>query len=210
MVHPRLLDVAIREFGRKGLEGTSTRGIAAAAGTAMSSITYHYGGKEGLYAAAADYIDGQLAEQMASVTDAPLPDDPGEARAGLHRLIDQLAVKFLGDADEDWSFFIMHEQMRPGEAFDRFYRGAMGRMAQRLVALIAVATGADEAEARIVALTLFGQVVMWRSSRAMVDRVLHAPIDDDRQAAIRRRIARNTDSILDRLIADQADQQEPQ
>src|SRR3546814_10523816 len=47
-------------FGRKGLDGASTRGIAKAAGTAMSSITYHYGGKEGLYLAAADYIVSQM------------------------------------------------------------------------------------------------------------------------------------------------------
>ena len=61
MVQSRLLDIAISEFGAKGLEGASTRGIAAAAGTAMSSITYHYGGKEGLYLAAAD----RIAERMA-------------------------------------------------------------------------------------------------------------------------------------------------
>lgn len=54
MVQQRLLEIAIREFAAKGLDGASTRGIAAAAGTAMSSITYHYGGKEGLYLAAAD------------------------------------------------------------------------------------------------------------------------------------------------------------
>jgi len=38
--------------------------IAAAAGTAMSSITYHYGGKEGLYLAAADHISSRMAEGM--------------------------------------------------------------------------------------------------------------------------------------------------
>ena len=60
MLQSRLLDIAISEFGTKGREGASTRGIAAAAGTAMSSITYHYGGKEGLYLAAAD----RIAERM--------------------------------------------------------------------------------------------------------------------------------------------------
>ena len=55
MLQHRLLEIAIAEFAAQGLEGASTRGIATAAGTAMSSITYHYGGKEGLYLAAADY-----------------------------------------------------------------------------------------------------------------------------------------------------------
>ena len=51
-----ILIFAVREFGSKGLDGASTRGIAEAAGTAMSSITYHFGGKEGLYLAAAEHI----------------------------------------------------------------------------------------------------------------------------------------------------------
>src|SRR3546814_4837955 len=56
MIQNRLLETAVREFGRKGLDGASTRGIAKAAGTAMSSITYHYGGKEALHLAAGHYI----------------------------------------------------------------------------------------------------------------------------------------------------------
>src|SRR3546814_4551512 len=60
MIQNRLLETAVREFGRKGLDGASTRGLAKAAGTAMSSITYHYGRKEGLYLAAADYIVSQM------------------------------------------------------------------------------------------------------------------------------------------------------
>src|SRR5437879_6854420 len=60
----RLLDAAIDHFGRKGLEGASTRAIAAAAGTTMSSITYHYGGKEGLYLAAVRHITNQINERL--------------------------------------------------------------------------------------------------------------------------------------------------
>src|SRR3546814_17899513 len=61
MIQNRLLETAVREFGRKGLAGASTRGIATAAGTALSSITYHYGGKEGLYLAAHPYHVSQMA-----------------------------------------------------------------------------------------------------------------------------------------------------
>ncbi len=44
MVSAMLLDTAIDQFGRLGFEGASTRDIARASGTAMSSITYHFGG----------------------------------------------------------------------------------------------------------------------------------------------------------------------
>lgn len=208
MAHSKLLDIAVREFGRKGLEGASTRGIAAAAGTAMSSITYHYGGKEGLYAAAVDHIEAHMADQMRSVlSDAPVPASPEAARAEVLQLLDRLAVKFIGNDDAESSLFIMREQMRPTEAFDRFYRGAMGRLARRMVSLVGVVTGAPDREARVAAMTLFGQVVVWRSSRALADRLLDAPLDTAHEALVRRQIARNTDAILDRLTADQ---QEPQ
>ena len=43
-IDDRLLDTAIDHFGRKESMKRSTRAIASAAGTTMSSITYHYGG----------------------------------------------------------------------------------------------------------------------------------------------------------------------
>ena len=75
------------------------------------------------------------------------------------------------------------------------------------VALVRTATGAGADDAGLIALSLFGQVVVWRASRALADRLLGAPIDQPLAESIRRHLARNTDSILDRLIADQ---QEPQ
>jgi AcrR family transcriptional regulator len=45
----RLLDAAARLFAEKGLEGTSVRDIAGAAGLNLSLVSYYFGGKEGLY-----------------------------------------------------------------------------------------------------------------------------------------------------------------
>ena len=110
MVQSRLLDIAISEFGAKGLEGASTRGIAAAAGTAMSSITYHYGGKEGLYLAAAD----RIAERMSAVMGDPLElaheiatDDAAGARAQIHRILGRLADKMASAESADWTLFVL-------------------------------------------------------------------------------------------------------
>jgi AcrR family transcriptional regulator len=207
MVSSRLLDVAIREFGERGLAGASTRGIASAAGTAMSSITYHYGGKEGLYAAAVAHIDADMAEQLDALLGPDVaPQSPAAAREAIHRLLDHLLLKFLLDEDAERSLFIMREQMRPSAAFDRFFDGTMGRVAVRLVTLVRTATGATMADARLAAVSLFGQVVVWRASRALADRLIETPIAGCADA-IRQHLSRNTDCILDRL---RADQQEPQ
>ncbi|RUU04606.1 TetR family transcriptional regulator, partial [Mesorhizobium sp. USDA-HM6] len=51
-----LVQAALKLFGRRGFDGTSTREIAAEAEANIGSIAYHFGGKEGLRAAAADFI----------------------------------------------------------------------------------------------------------------------------------------------------------
>jgi AcrR family transcriptional regulator len=210
MAHDRLLEVAVREFGQKGLEGASTRGIAAAAGTAMSSITYHYGGKEGLYLAAADYIAQQMedvGEGVRSLVDA-LPDEPGAARAAIHTILGRMIDKLASADSSPWSMFIMREQMNPTEAFDRIYAGPMGRFLEMLVELVCIATGRrDGSVSRIAVITLFGQVLAMRSARATCARLFERPVDSPELIAeVRARVAANTDAILDRLIAER---QEP-
>ncbi len=206
MTQGRLLDIAIREFGAKGLEGASTRGIAAAAGTAMSSITYHYGGKEGLYLAAADHIAQHMADEMADAlaAEAGVGDDPAAARAALHRLIGRLIDKMAGDATAEFSLFILREQYAPGEAFERIWAGMMGQLTKRLADLVCVATGASGPAARIATVTLMGQAMAVRASRAAVLRLLEVEeLDASTLHTLKTRITSNMDAILDRMIAEE-------
>ena len=52
----RLLEVAIQVFAARGFDGARTRDITAAAKTNMVSIAYYFGGKQGLYDAAARHV----------------------------------------------------------------------------------------------------------------------------------------------------------
>lgn len=212
MAHDRLLDVAIREFGLKGLEGASTRSIAAAAGTAMSAITYHFGGKEGLYLAAADHIAAQLGEDMGSAIDrsAALADmDTASARAAIHDILGRFADKMMHDDGESRSLFIVREQMHPTEAFDRIYGGMMGEMLETLVSLVRLAAGGvDDACARLLTVTFIGQIVVLRASRASILRLMRRNVVDAALGAeLKARVAANVDAILDSLILPR---QEPQ
>jgi len=206
MVQARLLDVAIREFGAKGLEGASTREIAAAAGTAMSSITYHYGGKDGLYLAAAEHIAGMMADErmVAAVEAAARIEDPVEARDAIKAMLVRFADKLVDPASDEWTLFIVREQTRPTEAFARIYQGGMGRMLEALVRLVCVATGrADDAASRVAVVTLAGQVLILKAARAMCRKLLDGHGEaDDLVAALKGRIAANVDAILDRMIAE--------
>lgn len=202
LAHDRLLDIAIREFGLKGLEGASTRSIAAAAGTAMSAITYHFGGKEGLYLAAADHIAAHMGEDMSRAFDmtATIDDrDPAAARAAIHMILGSFADKLMHKDSESRSLFIVREQMHPTEAFDRIYGGMMGRMLETLVRLVCVASGdRDDARARLLTVTLIGQVIVLRASTASCLRLLRRDaVDAALVEDLKARVAANVDAILD-------------
>lgn len=175
-IDDRLLDTAIDQFGRNGLEGASTRAIAAAAGTAMSSITYHYGGKEGLYLAAARRIAEQIAERLAGTLQAAPDVDTLDAEGALvqiQALADAALGLMLSPESVSWSRFIIREQAEPTEGFQILWDRFMGPVTGRLVRLVQRA-GAGRfrpAEARVRAVTLFGQVLVFRVARAAALRV---------------------------------------
>jgi AcrR family transcriptional regulator len=210
VAHDRLLDTAIREFGLKGLEGASTRCIAAAAGTAMSAITYHYGGKDGLYLAAADHIAAQMAEELAVSIDVDAilaAADRVSARRAIHAIMGRFADKLMQPDSESRSLFIIREQMHPTEAFDRIYGGVMGEMLENLVRLVCLASGDDdEARARLLTVTLIGQVIVLRASRASCLRLLRRDtVDAALVDNLTSRVAANVDAILDSIISTRQD-----
>ena len=203
MAQGRLLETAIREFGARGFEGVSTREIARAANTAMSTITYHYGGKEQLYEAAARRIAEVMAEEFSTVLDSEDGVDTGDrdgARSAIQRIIARFVEKMASTDMSDHSMFIAREQMCPTAAFDALYGGIMGRMVCRLRDLVCIATGAKAEEATHATLTLIGQAIVMRSSRATVLRLFDvATLGPDRLAAFQAQVSFNIDAILDSM-----------
>jgi TetR/AcrR family transcriptional regulator, regulator of cefoperazone and chloramphenicol sensitivity len=172
----RLLDTAIEQFGRQGLEGASTRAIAAAAGTAMSSITYHYGGKEGLYKAAAQHIGAQISARFtAAMAEAIDPRELAPPAAVEHvvALADRFLSMMLSAESAPWARFIVREQMEPTAAFEVLWGEFMQRLSQHLVKLVQRAGDGrwTLAEARVRAVALIGQVLVFRVSRETALRV---------------------------------------
>ena len=175
-IDDRLLETAIEQFGRLGLEGVSTRALAAAANTAMSSITYHYGGKEGLYLAAARHIAGRIAGRFAAALDhAPEPEslDPAGAIEQVTRLAEAMLGMMLSAEAASWARFVVREQMEPTEAFNILWAQVMGPVSGRLVKLVQRAGNGrwKAAEARVRAAAMIGQVLIFRVGRATVLRV---------------------------------------
>lgn len=201
MVSAVLLETAIDQFGRLGFEGASTRDIARASGTAMSSITYHFGGKHGLYLAAAEHIAAAIrAQQDATVAHALEQGraSPGAAVEAIAAILDGLATMMLRPETEAWSRFIIREQQVPTEAFDRLYKLAMRPVLDVFVELIQSARPElDTREAAAMSILLFGQAMVLRAGRASVCRALEIDqIDEATAAMLRAQIRANTLCIL--------------
>lgn len=173
-----LVRAALRLFGEKGFEGASTREIAAAAGANIGSIAYHFGGKEGLRRACAEYIVSTVEQIAGSVLEnRALGDgrglDPDEARALLSQVMETVAGFILArpEAGEIVSF-LLRELQHPTAALDVIYDGVFLPVHERLCRVWAAATGEDaESErTRITVFTLIGQVVYFRIGGAAVKR----------------------------------------
>jgi AcrR family transcriptional regulator len=206
----KLLEVAIDHFGRRGMDGASTRAIAADAGTLMSSITYHFGGKQGLYLAAAEHIAASMRGWMApaimqAAAVCGADGDATAARAALHIIMNRAVELLTGLETEALSRFIVREQMDPTEAFDRIYAGVMdGMIGQMSGLLVRVSHGRlSDKEARLRAISLIGQVLVFRVARATVLAANQWPaIAEEQTAMIKQVIAHNLDAIFDRLSGD--------
>lgn len=172
----RLIEAAIEQFGRTGFDGASTREIARASGTAMSSITYHFGGKEGLYLACADHIadliGGIHADGLAAMRANP-PRNAEEARGYALVLLTNFARFMLAPESETCAQFITREQQRPTEAFERLYARVMEPVLNAALSLVAIARPSLNEEAqRMLVMNAVGMALVLRLGRACVARVM--------------------------------------
>lgn len=198
-----LIRAALQQFGRGGFEAASTRAIAAGAGTNISSIAYHFGGKDGLRLACADAV----AERVEHVA-RPLPAGPGvmdsvRARLLLRRLVRRIVTfMILSPGASDAVAFVLRELAQPGSpVLDRLYATLIEPRHHALCALWSAATGtpAESEEVKLAVFSLVGQAVYFRIAAPIVQRRMgwrHYARPEAR--AITRRMLTN----LDRMIGD--------
>ncbi|MDX8483091.1 CerR family C-terminal domain-containing protein [Mesorhizobium sp. VK24D] len=171
-----LVRAALKLFGRQGFDGTSTREIAAEAKANIGSIAYHFGSKEGLRAAAADYIVETIqtiAGQAIGPAQAPGPSGPDAARAQLFVGLERM-VAFVVATPEAGEIvqFVLRELSHPTAALDRIYSGVFEPTHRRLCQIWEQATGepAESEATKLTVFTIIGQVIYFRIGREAVMR----------------------------------------
>lgn len=185
-----LIRAALKLFGAKGFDGTSTREIAAEARANIGSIAYHFGGKEGLRLACADFIVDTIQTVAGQVlkADGAAPRDEAGATAQLNLALERM-VGFIAASPQAGEIvqFVLREMAHPSPALEAIYAGMFEPVHRRLCRLWATATGAEaESEhTKIMVFTMIGQVVYFRIARfAVLKRMGWAEIGPDEAAAI--------------------------
>lgn len=179
----KLLLAAIDVFGRHGFEGASTRMIASRAGVNLQSIPYYFGGKEGLYVAAAEHIGAAIKARVHPVAErargelAALGERSASvepARALLGQILGAMARLLLSEESGAWARFMIREQMEPTPAFDSLYAGVMEPVLGVLRGLVGrlLERDPDSEAVRLRTLATVGNMLMLRAARATVVRQL--------------------------------------
>lgn len=200
-----LIHAALELFGSKGFDATSTREIAGLAKANIGSIAYHFGNKEGLRLAAADYIvetiqgvAGQALGHYAVI--GVSANTKEEARQQLVMAIERM-TQFIVVQPQSAEIvqFLQRELAHPTAALDRIYSGVFEPTHKRLCAIWEVATGepAESEATRLIIFTLLGQVVYFRIGREAVKRRMGwATMGEDEAAAVAAIVRQNLMAIL--------------
>ncbi|WP_299774018.1 CerR family C-terminal domain-containing protein [uncultured Tateyamaria sp.] len=201
-----IIEKSLEIFGRSGFEGASTRSIAAAAEANLGSIQYHFGGKEGLYIAAAEFV----ADRISADLKGPL----SEARTKLHgsdvsrdegfeilcSVLDRFCLRLIGRRESNiFARFIFREQMEESAAFDALYEGVMRDLVETCVELVRFLDldGRDDSTIRMLTLTILGQIVLFESSRGVILKTLgEHKLSADHVSALQAMVRHNVEAIL--------------
>ncbi|MQW88783.1 CerR family C-terminal domain-containing protein [Sinorhizobium saheli] len=205
----KLLNTAIDVFGRYGFDGATTRKLADAAGVNLQAIPYYFGGKEGLFIAAAEHlasiIGGHVGDLRAAILTrfAELDADgakmtAAEARQYLTLIVQRMVVLFVSEESESWARFIIREQMEPTEAFRRIYGHIMRPMIEMARRLIGTILDDDPASEHIGLRTLsfVGSILIFRTAHAAVYAQLEWETAGPREIEILQRHAAELVAVL--------------
>lgn len=188
-----ILRAADALFGERGFGATSTREIAAASGTNLALIHYHFRGKEGLYRAVIDAHYARLGEALARALAVE-----GTPRERVHRVADSY-LAFLAD-HRGFCMMVQREATDPERgAYIRERMRPMFREAERLVHEAFPASRAGALTAAELMVSVFGVMVSHVTYAKLLTELKGGAMPID---AVRTHVHAMLDVLLDRLEAD--------
>jgi AcrR family transcriptional regulator len=205
-----MVSTAAEIFARDGFHASSTREIAAAAHLNPALIGFHFRDKQGLYLATINHIALSIRNLLMPIIEkaekslSSLDDDDRletcHARlvTPLMETINGIVALMARDDTATWAQLILREQQAPTEAFAILYDQFMGRLFEVLTNFVTRLRPNDSlASARLTAITICGQTLIFRTGRAGVLRHMGwSKISPAHLRAIQRQIYDNVTAQL--------------
>ena len=162
----RLIRAGLALFSRHGLDGVRTRQLVDEAGVNQSAIPYHFGGKDGVYAAVLEQVAAHIAERLG--LPHPAATSPDSARAALQLLMQDFVSALLdSEASAASSLLLAREQLQPTEQFDALYGQLFQPLHETIANLVADIRGQThgDRDAILRAHAILGQALAFAVAR---------------------------------------------
>ena len=184
----RLLDAAGAVFAEQGFRDATVREICARAGANVAAVSYHFGGKQELYAALLGHLGRRAVERH--------PPDRGLAPGAgpeerLHAFVHSFLTRIL--EEEGVGCLMAREMIEPTGALDRVVDEVVRPLFGRLRAIVGELLGgaAGEDEVVLCARSVVGQCLFYRHARPVWQRLQPKErLDDRRIEAVARHVTR--------------------
>ena len=175
----RLLQVAVEVFAEYGFRETTIREICSRANVNVASINYYFRSKEALYAQALAFAfqEANRLHPLDAILDKGLPPEQR-----LILFIGNFLHKLLDDSHLGLhSKLIAREIADPTKALDEIIETAIVPQFTLLTEIIQqiLGTPADKVIVQRCLLSIFGQCLMFKHSRSIIDRLYPELIADD-------------------------------
>lgn len=182
----RLLDAAGELFAEQGFRGTNVRDICRRAGANIAAVNYHFGDKQGLYAAVFKYAGDCARDAVQANLELDEAAGPEER---LHIFIRSLLGHFFDRSRPAWQAKLMaREMIEPTRLLDTLIEENIRPFHTGLETIIRklLGNGADETVVIRCAFSVEGQCVFYRHSWPVISRLhpelKYGPVDIERLA----------------------------
>jgi AcrR family transcriptional regulator len=167
----RLLDAAADVFAAGGYRRATIAEICRRAGANIAAVHYHFGDKQGLYAAVFDYALQRANTEEANggpETTATTPEDR------LRVQVTSFVRRLLDPRRPAWIARLMaHELIEPSDVLDRLVRNRMRANHEQIADAVRELLGPEASpdNVRLCTLSVVSQCVFYRHSAAVVTRL---------------------------------------
>ena len=189
----RLVEAGLEIFSRYNFEGASTRMLAEKAGVNLAAISYHFGGKDGLYLATVQYLINEIQKRAGPLFSLVKKNAPNEAAPQALKsskktlskyesfemicfMINNIAKIMLCSPEARfWQGILLREEREPTPAFEILYKEFFGPIKDFLSKLVgdALGRGSSHQKVMITTVTIFGQLTIFRIARELIIRSLN-------------------------------------